>query len=83
MCPPSAGVVFVVAAEKRAEHAPDAARCPVRDGRRPLGRRLDRSLRLDALHGMLPCILARTLPAFFDLGLQLRADIPLAAAAPD
>ena len=29
---------------------------------------------------MLPCVLARTLPAFFDLSLQLGADVPLAAA---
>ena len=82
MCPPSAGVVFVVAAEKRAEHPADAAGRAVRDGRGPLGRRLDRSLRLHPLHWMLPCILARTLPAFFDLGLELRAHIPLATAAP-
>ena len=81
MCPPSAGVVFVVAAKKRAEHPADAARGAVRDGRGPLGRRLDWSLRLHALHRMLPCILARALPAFFDLGLQFGAHIPLAAAA--
>src|SRR5437016_985712 len=53
------------------------------DGGRPLGRRRCRLLLLGglALCRMLSRVLARTLPAFFDLRLELGTDVPLAAAA--